>query len=148
MLQMPALFRIGKGLPPPIPDSLSKDARHFVSQCLKVDPNNRATAAQLLDHPFVKRPLSTSSGSASPFLVRQHWKIESWRGIYHFCFFSTVLCLSSRWQWKLKKPQLMWILACFLGGAQKPEGVVHIFSLCKIDIWCNCDDDKCVTFMN
>ncbi|XP_044475620.1 mitogen-activated protein kinase kinase kinase 1-like [Mangifera indica] len=69
---MPALFRIGKGLPPPIPDSLSKDARHFVSQCLKVNPNNRATAAQLLDHPFVKRPLSTSSGSASPFLVRRH----------------------------------------------------------------------------
>ncbi|GMH31343.1 hypothetical protein Nepgr_033186 [Nepenthes gracilis] len=30
-----ALFRIGKGLPPPIPDSLSKDACDFVLQCLR-----------------------------------------------------------------------------------------------------------------
>ncbi|XP_073294769.1 mitogen-activated protein kinase kinase kinase 1-like [Primulina huaijiensis] len=61
---MPALFRIGRGERPPIPDSLSRESRDFILQCLQVDPSLRPTAAQLLDHPFVKRPLH--SGSASP----------------------------------------------------------------------------------
>ncbi|KAK4572975.1 hypothetical protein RGQ29_031096 [Quercus rubra] len=61
-----ALFKIGKGEAPPVPKSLSKDAQDFIMQCLKVNPDHRPTAVQLLDHPFVKRPLSTSSGSASP----------------------------------------------------------------------------------
>ncbi|GAV92600.1 Pkinase domain-containing protein, partial [Cephalotus follicularis] len=68
---MQALFRIGKGVPPPVPDLLSKDARDFILQCLQVNPNDRPTAAQLLDHPFVKRPLYTSSGSASPHIGRR-----------------------------------------------------------------------------
>ncbi|KAK7282778.1 hypothetical protein RIF29_11825 [Crotalaria pallida] len=61
-----ALFRIGKGERPPIPDSLSRDARDFILQCLQVDPNDRATASQLLNHPFVQRPVSQSSGSSFP----------------------------------------------------------------------------------
>ncbi|KAJ0085098.1 hypothetical protein Patl1_08435 [Pistacia atlantica] len=69
---MQALFRIGRGLPPPIPDILSTDARDFVAQCLRVNANDRPTAAQLLEHPFVKRRLSTSSGSASPYIGRRH----------------------------------------------------------------------------
>uniref|UniRef100_A0A5B7AG62 mitogen-activated protein kinase kinase kinase n=1 Tax=Davidia involucrata TaxID=16924 RepID=A0A5B7AG62_DAVIN len=64
---MQALFRIGKGEPPPFPSSLSSDAEDFILQCLQVNPDDRPTAAQLLDHPFVKRPLSTSSSPpASP----------------------------------------------------------------------------------
>ncbi|KAI3460612.1 hypothetical protein Pfo_017275 [Paulownia fortunei] len=63
---MSALFRIGKGERPLIPDSLSSDARDFMHKCLQVDPSLRPTAAQLLDHPFVKRPLLLSSGTASP----------------------------------------------------------------------------------
>uniref|UniRef100_A0A2N9FN80 Protein kinase domain-containing protein n=1 Tax=Fagus sylvatica TaxID=28930 RepID=A0A2N9FN80_FAGSY len=63
---MQALFKIGKGEPPPVPESLSKDARDFILQCLQANPDARPTAAQLLDHPFVKRPLPTFSGSASP----------------------------------------------------------------------------------
>lgn len=55
--QMQALFRIGRGQPPPVPESLSKDARDFIHRCLQVNPNKRPTAAQLLDHPFVKRRL-------------------------------------------------------------------------------------------
>uniref|UniRef100_A0A6N2LZU9 mitogen-activated protein kinase kinase kinase n=1 Tax=Salix viminalis TaxID=40686 RepID=A0A6N2LZU9_SALVM len=49
---MEALFRIGKGVPPHVPDSLSNDARDFILQCLQVNPNDRPTAAVLLDHPF------------------------------------------------------------------------------------------------
>ncbi|KAL0369225.1 UNVERIFIED_CONTAM: Mitogen-activated protein kinase kinase kinase [Sesamum calycinum] len=69
---MAALFRIGKGERPLIPDSLSSDARDFILKCLQVDPSLRPTAAQLMDHPFVKRPLPSSSGTMSPhFLGRQ-----------------------------------------------------------------------------
>lgn len=54
---MPALFRIGRGIPPPVPDSLSRDAKDFILQCFHVNPRYRPTAAQLLDHPFVKSSL-------------------------------------------------------------------------------------------
>ncbi|KAK1556852.1 hypothetical protein Q3G72_013413 [Acer saccharum] len=57
-----ALFQIGRGVLPPIPDHLSKDAREFILKCLQTNPSDRPTAAQLLDHSFVKRPLPTFSG--------------------------------------------------------------------------------------
>ncbi|KAE8683292.1 Mitogen-activated protein kinase kinase kinase 1 [Hibiscus syriacus] len=66
---MQALFRIGRGEPPPVPDSLSKDARDFIMQCIQADPDARPTAAKLLQHPFVKRPLPPHSGSASSHLL-------------------------------------------------------------------------------
>lgn len=68
---MAALFKIGRGSPPPIPNSLSKDAQDFIKQCVQVNPHDRLTASQLLDHPFVKRPLATNSGSASPYVGRR-----------------------------------------------------------------------------
>ncbi|KAF3445723.1 hypothetical protein FNV43_RR10899 [Rhamnella rubrinervis] len=70
---MQAIFRIGKGVLPSVPDTLSKDARDFILQCLQVNPNDRPTAAELLDHPFVKKLLPTSSGSASPY----HYGVRS-----------------------------------------------------------------------
>ncbi|XP_038715798.1 mitogen-activated protein kinase kinase kinase 1-like [Tripterygium wilfordii] len=68
---MQALFRIGKGEPPLVPDSLSRDARDFILQCLQANPNHRPTAAQLLEHPFVQRSLPSYSGSTSPYIGRQ-----------------------------------------------------------------------------
>jgi mitogen-activated protein kinase kinase kinase 1 len=69
-----ALFRIGRGTLPEVPDTLSLDARLFILKCLKVNPEERPTAAELLNHPFVRRPLpsvgSGGSGSASPLLRR------------------------------------------------------------------------------
>ncbi|KAH9751984.1 protein kinase domain-containing protein [Citrus sinensis] len=62
---MQALFRIGKGEPPLVPNSLSRDARDFILKCLQVNPNDRPTAAQLMEHPFVKRPLQKSRGPPS-----------------------------------------------------------------------------------
>ncbi|KAF8020007.1 hypothetical protein BT93_G0640 [Corymbia citriodora subsp. variegata] len=64
-LKIQALFRIGRGEPPLVPDSLSRDARDFILRCLKVNSNDRPSAVQLLDHPFVRKP-PTSSGFASP----------------------------------------------------------------------------------
>ncbi|XP_057798292.1 mitogen-activated protein kinase kinase kinase 1-like [Salvia miltiorrhiza] len=60
---MSALYKIGQGERPDVPATLSSDARDFILQCLQVDPSLRPTAAQLLDHPFVKRPLSSSAHS-------------------------------------------------------------------------------------
>ena len=64
---MQALFRIGKGKPPAVPESLPKDAQDFILQCLQVNPKDRPTAADLLNHSFVKRPVSSLSGLASPY---------------------------------------------------------------------------------
>ncbi|OIT35455.1 PREDICTED: mitogen-activated protein kinase kinase kinase 1-like isoform X2 [Nicotiana attenuata] len=63
---MQALFRIGRGEPPPIPDTLSAEAQDFINRCLRVNPNDRPTAAELLEHPFVKKPLSNFSSPAAP----------------------------------------------------------------------------------
>lgn len=64
---MQALFKIGKGVAPSVPESLSKDGQDFILQCLQVNPRDRPTAADLLNHPFVRRPVSSLSGSASPY---------------------------------------------------------------------------------
>ncbi|KVH93462.1 Protein kinase, ATP binding site-containing protein [Cynara cardunculus var. scolymus] len=50
-----ALFRIGRGEAPPVPDTLSVESQDFIRKCLQVNQNDRPTAAQLLMHPFVKR---------------------------------------------------------------------------------------------
>ncbi|KAG8646186.1 mitogen-activated protein kinase kinase kinase 1 isoform X2 [Manihot esculenta] len=64
--EMQALFRIGRGEPPPVPKSLSEDAQDFIFKCLQVNSNDRPTATQLLSHPFVKRPHQTFLSPYSP----------------------------------------------------------------------------------
>ncbi|KAJ4796267.1 Mitogen-activated protein kinase kinase kinase 1 [Rhynchospora pubera] len=68
-----ALFQIGQGVPPPIPTHLSKDARSFISQCVKVDAFDRPSASELLDHPFVKGSMQFSHLPASPRHVIDRW---------------------------------------------------------------------------
>ncbi|KAH7388251.1 hypothetical protein KP509_16G066100 [Ceratopteris richardii] len=52
-----ALMRIGVAQEsPPLPDSLSSDAKDFLSKCLQREPKHRWSAAQLLEHPFLQRP--------------------------------------------------------------------------------------------
>ncbi|KAL1204453.1 Mitogen-activated protein kinase kinase kinase 1 [Cardamine amara subsp. amara] len=66
LLPVQAMFWIGTGTLPEIPETLSQDARNFILECLKVNPVERPTAAELLNHPFVRRPLpSLGSGSGS-----------------------------------------------------------------------------------
>lgn len=52
-----ALLKIGRGIPPEIPNTLSEDARDFIKKCVQANPNDRPCAAQLFEHPFVQRPL-------------------------------------------------------------------------------------------
>ncbi|XP_039172180.1 mitogen-activated protein kinase kinase kinase 1-like [Eucalyptus grandis] len=58
------LYKIQKGELPRVPKFLSEDARDFIRECLQANPNERPSAAQLLDHPFVMKP--PPSGFAQP----------------------------------------------------------------------------------
>ncbi|OVA14004.1 Protein kinase domain [Macleaya cordata] len=68
-----AMFKIGNSKElPAIPDHLSEDGKDFVRQCLQRNPLHRPTAAQLLEHRFVKnaapleRPIPSSEPSEPP----------------------------------------------------------------------------------
>ncbi|KAK9053136.1 hypothetical protein SSX86_029766 [Deinandra increscens subsp. villosa] len=53
--EVAALFKVGNSKEiQAIPDHLSDDGKDFILQCLQWAPSRRPTAAQLLDHPFVK----------------------------------------------------------------------------------------------
>ncbi|XP_058089758.1 mitogen-activated protein kinase kinase kinase 3-like isoform X2 [Magnolia sinica] len=50
-----AIFKIGNSKDiPDIPDHLSEEGKSFLRLCLQRDPSARPTAAQLLEHPFVR----------------------------------------------------------------------------------------------
>lgn len=49
-----ALFKVGYyKAHPTVPEELSDRARSFILRCFEPDPNNRATAQQLLEDPFL-----------------------------------------------------------------------------------------------
>lgn len=48
------MFKVGMGGKPQIPDTLSAEGKDFLGHCFMSDPPDRYTAAELLDHPFVK----------------------------------------------------------------------------------------------
>ncbi|KAK3142560.1 hypothetical protein QOZ80_4BG0348180 [Eleusine coracana subsp. coracana] len=50
-----AIFKIANSKDiPEIPDNFSEEGKSFLQLCLKRDPASRASAAQLMDHPFVQ----------------------------------------------------------------------------------------------
>ncbi|KAG9149227.1 hypothetical protein Leryth_003218, partial [Lithospermum erythrorhizon] len=62
-----ALFKISNSNElPPIPDSLSEEGKDFIRKCLQRDPLQRPTAAQLLEHPFVKSSSPLERHTLSP----------------------------------------------------------------------------------
>ncbi|XP_024969926.1 mitogen-activated protein kinase kinase kinase YODA-like [Cynara cardunculus var. scolymus] len=71
-----ALFKIGNSKElPAIPDHLSDEGKDFVRQCLQRNPQHRPTAAQLLDHCFVRnaapleRPIPCPEPSDPPPVI-------------------------------------------------------------------------------
>lgn len=71
-LKVAAMFKIGNSKElPTIPENLSDEGKDFVRLCLQRNPSQRPTAAQLLDHPFVKSavpPENSKLGSTPPDL--------------------------------------------------------------------------------
>lgn len=72
-LKVAAMFKIGNSKELPIiPEHLSDEGKDFIRQCLQREPRSRPTAAQLLDHPFVKnavppeKPVVSSTQSDPP----------------------------------------------------------------------------------
>jgi serine/threonine protein kinase len=62
MSQVAAIFKIGNSKDiPDIPDHLSSEAKNFLKLCLQRDPADRPTAAQLIEHPWVKDQASVRS---------------------------------------------------------------------------------------
>ncbi|XP_020250909.1 mitogen-activated protein kinase kinase kinase YODA-like isoform X2 [Asparagus officinalis] len=64
-----AMFKIGNSKDlPPIPDYLSDEGKNFIRQCLQREPSRRPTAADLLQHPFVRNaaPLEKVTLSFDP----------------------------------------------------------------------------------
>ncbi|KAF8730264.1 hypothetical protein HU200_017247 [Digitaria exilis] len=51
-----AFYQIGRGQLPPVPSSLPPVAREFIQECLRVNPDDRPSADELLEHPFVAPP--------------------------------------------------------------------------------------------
>lgn len=52
-----AMYCIGNATQPPeLPDTLSDDAKDFVRMCMRIAPAERASAADLLFHPWITRP--------------------------------------------------------------------------------------------
>lgn len=59
------LFKVKKGELPPMPDNLSLEGKDFVYRCLKFHAQDRPTASELLQHPFV-----SSVSTPEPFIPR------------------------------------------------------------------------------
>ena len=48
------MFKVGMGNIPDVPSKISEEGQDFLALCHQIDPKERWTASQLLDHPFVK----------------------------------------------------------------------------------------------
>ena len=53
------IYLLGTGNSPPLPQSLSELANHFLKQTFEIDPEKRPTATLLLNHLFTEVDLST-----------------------------------------------------------------------------------------
>jgi mitogen-activated protein kinase kinase kinase 3 len=83
-----AIFKIGNSKEiPELPEHFSVEGKHFLNLCLQRDPAARPTAAQLLDHPFVRDQLTgnrviklnrdNTPSSSSPFQTAMEFPSRS-----------------------------------------------------------------------
>ncbi|KAJ3324643.1 putative protein serine/threonine kinase [Boothiomyces sp. JEL0866] len=72
---MKALFLIPKNDPPELEGNFSKTFKSFIQACLDKEPNKRASAKELLKHPFIK---GAKQNSLLKDLIQRHqqWMAE------------------------------------------------------------------------
>ncbi|TKY60638.1 Mitogen-activated protein kinase kinase kinase YODA [Spatholobus suberectus] len=92
-----AMFKIGNSKElPTIPDHLSEDGKDFVRLCLQRNPLNRPSAAQLLEHPFVKNAMLERSilaavpSEAPPDVINAVRSLAIGPAKHNFCLDSEV----------------------------------------------------------
>ncbi|KAE9597763.1 putative mitogen-activated protein kinase kinase kinase STE-STE11 family [Lupinus albus] len=99
-----AMFKIGISKDnPTIPDHLSEDGKDFVRLCLQRNPQNRPSAAQLLEHPFVnnvtpERPILTNDPSDAQAAI-----INAVRSLLY-----SILCLLMRFIFNAFFHNIIW----------------------------------------
>lgn len=77
LIAMSAMFRIVEDNYPPLPSSISEDMRNFLMQCFQKNPDDRPTANELLEHPWIRthrqrlKKNETQSGGLSNYLDQQ-----------------------------------------------------------------------------
>lgn len=96
-----AMFKIGNSKElPAIPEHLSDEAKDFVRKCLQREPRHRPTAAQLLEHPFVKNASSLEKPSISPAPSYPPYAgANGVKSLVYFCYLNLFFPSSSR-LWK------------------------------------------------
>jgi serine/threonine protein kinase len=65
IMQCGFFFKVTKGELPPIPPHLNSETKDFIRRCLRVKPEERPSARELLEHPFVAHALPTFAAAAS-----------------------------------------------------------------------------------
>jgi mitogen-activated protein kinase kinase kinase len=62
--QLAALFHVATATQPPsLPSSMSNVGKDFVTRCLAIDEKQRATAEELLQHPFIAQEVAMENGN-------------------------------------------------------------------------------------
>ncbi|KAJ6835089.1 mitogen-activated protein kinase kinase kinase YODA-like isoform X1 [Iris pallida] len=75
-----AMFKIGNSKElPAIPDHLSDDGKDFIRQCLQREPSKRPSAAELLQHPFVRHAAPLEKSALGFELLEQPTTVSSGR---------------------------------------------------------------------
>ena len=64
-------MKVSKGSEPRIPETWSQDFQDFVASCLKFDPDERLSAAELLNTNFVKKVNELSAKDKLGLLVQR-----------------------------------------------------------------------------
>ncbi|PWZ02484.1 Pkinase-domain-containing protein [Testicularia cyperi] len=62
--QMQALFQIGMGRKPSLPDEISNECKDFLEKTFELDHNRRPSADELLSHPFMGTQMTFGDGSS------------------------------------------------------------------------------------
>ncbi|XP_015689485.1 mitogen-activated protein kinase kinase kinase 1-like [Oryza brachyantha] len=109
-------YQIGRGQLPPVPASISPVARDFIDNCLVVNPDDRPSADELLNHPFVALP-------------EPNWCAECWPGLTLYSSRLALTLVGKNTFGKSGHP----VAHCFLPGSSGPECLSISSGFCPVN---------------